>query len=39
MIGGIEDWAREGFAVATSAGVTRRDADPLTAPTGLSCGC
>jgi rhodanese-related sulfurtransferase len=39
MIGGFEYWTREGFAVATPAGATRRDTDPLTAPAGLSCGC
>ncbi len=40
MIGGFEYWAREGYPVATDSGVSRRAADPLTAPTaGLSCGC
>ncbi|MFI0448344.1 rhodanese-like domain-containing protein [Actinomadura sp. 6N118] len=41
MIGGFEYWAREGFPVETGAGlVTRRDADPLTAPiSGISCAC
>jgi hypothetical protein len=32
MIGGFEYWAREGLAVVTENGRTRRDADPLTAP-------
>ena len=32
LIGGFEYWAREGLAVVTDAGRTRRDADPLTAP-------
>ncbi len=35
MIGGIEYWVREGFAVETADGVRERPADPLTAP----CGC
>jgi rhodanese-related sulfurtransferase len=35
MLGGIEYWAREGFAVETDAGLTRGAVDPLTAP----CGC
>ncbi|MFA1549623.1 rhodanese-like domain-containing protein [Actinomadura chokoriensis] len=40
MIGGFEYWAREGFPVETGDGsVTRRPADPLTAPTAISCGC
>ncbi|GAA2617720.1 rhodanese-like domain-containing protein [Actinomadura fulvescens] len=41
MIGGFEYWAREGFPVKNGAGlVTRRAADPLTAPTsGISCAC
>jgi rhodanese-related sulfurtransferase len=41
MIGGFEYWAREGFPVANGAGlVTRRAADPLTAPiSGISCAC
>ncbi|MBF4618566.1 sulfurtransferase [Clavibacter sp. VKM Ac-2873] len=34
LIGGFEHWAREGFAVVTDAGRTRREADPLTAPVG-----
>jgi rhodanese-related sulfurtransferase len=32
LIGGFEYWAREGLAVVTDAGRTRRAADPLTAP-------
>ena len=32
MIGGFEYWAREGLAVGTSTGRTRRPVDPLTAP-------
>ncbi len=32
MIGGFEYWAREGLAVETAAGRTRREPDPLTAP-------
>lgn len=32
LIGGFEYWAREGFAVVTSEGRTRRVPDPLTAP-------
>jgi len=32
MIGGIEYWIREGFAVETAAGLVTRPADPLTAP-------
>lgn len=40
MIGGFEYWAREGYPVATDAGVSRQSADPLTAPaSGPSCGC
>ena len=35
MLGGIEYWTREGFAVETDAGVSRAEPDPLTAP----CGC
>jgi rhodanese-related sulfurtransferase len=35
MLGGIEYWTREGFAVETDAGVTTVDPDPLTTP----CGC
>lgn len=32
MIGGFEYWAREGLAIETAAGRTRRSVDPLTAP-------
>jgi rhodanese-related sulfurtransferase len=32
LIGGFEYWLREGLAVATDEGRTRRAADPLTAP-------
>jgi rhodanese-related sulfurtransferase len=32
MLGGIEYWIREGFAVDTPKGVTTRPADPLVAP-------
>ncbi|MGW4469346.1 rhodanese-like domain-containing protein [Nonomuraea sp. NPDC004354] len=40
MIGGFEYWAREGFPVATAAGVTRNPVDPLTAPvSGIACAC
>jgi rhodanese-related sulfurtransferase len=41
MIGGFEYWAREGFPVESGGGaVTRRPADPLTAPVGgVSCAC
>jgi rhodanese-related sulfurtransferase len=35
MLGGIEYWTREGFAVETDAGLTHADPDPLTTP----CGC
>jgi rhodanese-related sulfurtransferase len=41
MLGGFEYWAREGWPVETGTGaVTRRSADPLTAPvSGISCAC
>jgi rhodanese-related sulfurtransferase len=39
MIGGFEYWAREGLPVETTDGVHRPAVDPLTAPTGVSCGC
>ncbi|MEQ4205060.1 rhodanese-like domain-containing protein [Actinopolymorpha sp. B17G11] len=40
MLGGIEYWIREGFAVETPEGVTARQADPLTAPVrSRSCDC
>lgn len=32
MIGGFEYWAREGLAIQTSTGRTRRPVDPLVAP-------
>jgi rhodanese-related sulfurtransferase len=32
MIGGFEYWAREGLAIETAAGRTRRPVDDLTAP-------
>ncbi|GAA4537615.1 rhodanese-like domain-containing protein [Pseudonocardia xishanensis] len=35
MLGGIEYWVREGFAVATADGLREQEPDPLTAP----CGC
>ena len=35
MLGGVEYWAREGFALLTPAGEVARAADPLVAP----CGC
>lgn len=34
MIGGFEYWAREGLAIQTAEGRTRRPVDPLTAPIG-----
>jgi rhodanese-related sulfurtransferase len=36
MIGGVEYWIREGFAIRTAAGDVTTPADPLTAPV---CGC
>ena len=40
MIGGIEYWIREGFAVETARGLERRPADLLTAPAGvIACDC
>lgn len=40
MIGGIEYWIREGFAVETAAGRLTRPTDPLTAPVNEpSCAC
>ncbi|MDX3519302.1 rhodanese-like domain-containing protein [Streptomyces scabiei] len=40
MLGGFEYWVREGFAYETWEGVTRRAADPLTAPEDAAhCGC
>jgi rhodanese-related sulfurtransferase len=35
MLGGIEYWTREGFAVQTDTGTVEAAPDPLTAP----CGC
>jgi rhodanese-related sulfurtransferase len=32
MIGGFEYWAREGLAIETAAGRSRRPVDPLAAP-------
>lgn len=32
LIGGFEYWAREGLAVVTDDGRSRREVDPLTAP-------
>lgn len=34
LIGGFEYWAREGMAISTAAGRTRRPVDDLTAPVG-----
>lgn len=34
LVGGYEYWAREGFAVASDAGRSRQEPDPLTAPAG-----
>jgi rhodanese-related sulfurtransferase len=39
MIGGFEYWAREGLPVETAEGVHLPATDPLTATTGVSCGC
>jgi rhodanese-related sulfurtransferase len=40
MIGGIEYWIREGFAVETADGLERHPADSLTAPAGvIACEC
>ncbi|GGU91363.1 hypothetical protein GCM10010211_67590 [Streptomyces albospinus] len=40
MLGGIEYWIREGYAVTTRQGPRRLPADPLTAPVGDGeCGC
>ena len=36
MIGGVEYWIREGFAIRSAAGDVTLPADPLTAPV---CGC
>src|SRR5690349_11621751 len=40
MIGGIEYWIREGFAVQAPGGPRQRPADPLTTPIGaVNCAC
>ncbi|MEV8569336.1 rhodanese-like domain-containing protein [Streptomyces sp. NPDC051322] len=40
MIGGIEYWIREGFAIETANGIEQRPADPLTSPIGsTACAC
>ncbi|GAA0494678.1 rhodanese-like domain-containing protein [Streptomyces stramineus] len=40
MLGGIEYWIREGYAVETWEGPRQLPADPLTAPLGgEDCGC
>jgi rhodanese-related sulfurtransferase len=40
MIGGIEYWIREGFAIETADGIEQRPADPLTSPIGsITCTC
>ncbi|WP_370423800.1 rhodanese-like domain-containing protein [Streptomyces sp. QH1-20] len=40
MLGGIEYWIREGYAVDTWEGPRQLPADPLTAPVGSDdCGC
>ncbi|MBT2385276.1 rhodanese-like domain-containing protein [Streptomyces sp. ISL-11] len=40
MLGGIEYWIREGYAVETWEGPRQLPADPLTAPIGADdCGC
>lgn len=40
MLGGIEYWIREGFAVETAHGMERLPADRLTAPVDAAgCGC
>jgi rhodanese-related sulfurtransferase len=36
LIGGYEYWVREGFATVSDDGRTRREPDPLTAPTPAS---
>jgi rhodanese-related sulfurtransferase len=35
MLGGVEYWIREGFALRTPAGEVTREADPLV----VACGC
>ncbi|MFF4219591.1 rhodanese-like domain-containing protein [Streptomyces nondiastaticus] len=40
MLGGIEYWIREGYAVETADGTRQLPPDPLTAPLGADdCGC
>jgi rhodanese-related sulfurtransferase len=40
MIGGIEYWIREGFAIVGADGDERRPIDPLTAPLhAITCDC
>ncbi|GAA1932187.1 rhodanese-like domain-containing protein [Streptantibioticus ferralitis] len=40
MLGGVEYWVREGFAVQTADGREQLPADRLTAPVGADdCGC
>lgn len=40
MIGGIEYWVREGFAIETEGGVEQRPVDPLTSPiNSVTCAC
>jgi rhodanese-related sulfurtransferase len=39
MLGGIEYWIREGFAVRGPDGLVSRPADPLTASVNQGCGC
>jgi rhodanese-related sulfurtransferase len=40
MIGGIEYWIREGFAIETVGGIEQRPADPLTSPIrSITCAC
>jgi rhodanese-related sulfurtransferase len=39
MVGGIEYWIREGFAVRAATGLRARPADPLTAPATQACDC
>lgn len=39
MIGGVEYWVREGFALRTPDGDVTRTPDALTAPVTDACGC
>ena len=40
MIGGIEYWIREGFAVRGESGIESQSTDPLTAPlNAITCDC